>query len=216
MLKLGLLWCGWCGLHSLLITATVRRWLEQRGGVWLGAYRLVYVGLSMLTLLPLLWYTTSLPQQPLPALPLWLRIPLLLYALVMFVGGLRVYDLHTFLGLRQWRSGTRDAADAEAFRISPFHRHVRHPWYAFGLVVLWTRDMSAAMLVSAVLTTVYLVVGAHLEEKKLVARLGDAYRGYQRRVPGLIPLPWKSISAEEAEDITALAARERTSPPPAR
>ena len=26
------LWVGWCGLHSLLVTTAVRRWCEQRGG----------------------------------------------------------------------------------------------------------------------------------------------------------------------------------------
>ena len=86
MVTLALLWIGWCLLHSLLITATVRQWLEQRHGLWLGLYRLVYVGVAITTLLPLLGYTASLPQQPLLAPPLWAGGPQLLYALVMFVG----------------------------------------------------------------------------------------------------------------------------------
>jgi hypothetical protein len=38
-----------------------------------------------------------------------------------------------------------------------------------------------------------------LEEKKLLIYHGDIYRRYMARVPGLIPLPWKFLTAEEAE-----------------
>jgi protein-S-isoprenylcysteine O-methyltransferase Ste14 len=76
---------------------------------------------------------------------------------------------------------------------------VRHPWYFFGLVLIWTRDMSVTMLLSSTLITLYFVVGSWLEEKKLLVYHGDIYRRYMARVPGLIPLPWKFLTAEEAE-----------------
>ena len=50
------------------------------------------------------------------------------------------------------------------------------------------------MLVSAVLLTLYFVVGSHLEEKKLAAFHGDIYRRYMQRVPGLIPQGVRRIS----------------------
>ena len=59
--------------------------------------------------------------------------------------------------------------------------------------------MGAATLLSSVMITVYFIIGSHLEEKKLLVYHGDTYRRYMARVPGLIPLPWKSLSAEEAD-----------------
>jgi protein-S-isoprenylcysteine O-methyltransferase Ste14 len=47
--------------------------------------------------------------------------------------------------------------------------------------------------------TVYFIVGSRLEEKKLLVYHGDTYRRYMARVPGMIPLPWKSLTEKEAE-----------------
>ncbi len=55
---------------------------------------------------------------------------------------------------------------------------------------------------SAVLLTAYFLVGSRLEENKLVHAYGDRYRRYMERVPGLLPWPGKSISAQEASEIT--------------
>jgi protein-S-isoprenylcysteine O-methyltransferase Ste14 len=37
--------------------------------------------------------------------------------------------------------------------------------------------------------SVYIIIGCILEERKLLAEFGDAYRQYQRQVPMLVPLP---------------------------
>ena len=36
--------------------------------------------------------------------------------------------------------------------LSPLHRWVRHPWYFLGLLILWTQEMNAALLVTALAT----------------------------------------------------------------
>jgi len=54
------------------------------------------------------------------------------------------------------------------------------------------------MLVSALAITLYFVLGSRLEERKLIAVHGDTYRRYRAKVPGLLPLPWKRLSREEA------------------
>ncbi|WP_456448698.1 methyltransferase family protein, partial [Thiolapillus sp.] len=122
-------------------------------------------------------------------------------SLAGFLYSLRHYDGSEFLGLRQLRDGERRVEDQERFRISPLHRHVRHPWYFLGLILVWTRDMTAPMLLSSVMMTLYFIIGSLLEERKLLAYYGDAYAEYRKRVPGLFPLPWKRLTEERAREL---------------
>ncbi len=194
MLLLSVLWIGWCCLHSLLITTAVRHWFEARGGLWLGIYRLGYVLFSLVTLMPLLWYTHALPQHQVVTPSFWLLCLqglLFVYALVLFVGGMRAYDLHTFLGFRQWqdyRAGR--VSSPPAFSRSGILRFVRHPWYSGGIALLWSLPaLTDVTLVSRTILTSYLIIGAWLEERKLKAALGEPYRAYCREVPMFFP--WK-------------------------
>jgi len=119
------------------------------------------------------------------------QLALLLYALVMFAGGARAYDIRHFLGLRQWqdyRAG-RPPSTA-AFRTSGILRLVRHPWYSGGLALLWAMGpVSDVSLVSHTILSLYLLIGTLLEERKLQRELGRPYEEYCRQVPMLVP--WK-------------------------
>ncbi len=128
----------------------------------------------------------------------WIVDGAVLLALFAFLWSLRFYDGATFLDWRQLKRGLPREEDPGPLRLSPFHRIDRQPWYFFGLVILWTRNMNAPLLVSAVIITLYLWVGSRLEERKLVYYYGEAYREYPKRVPGLMPLPGRAISAREA------------------
>lgn len=192
MAQLILLWVGWCALHSLLITTAVRRWVEGKGGLWRGLYRPVYIGVAAGTLLPLLWYTATLPQQPLAPSPFWvqpLRGVLLLSAVVLFIGGLRVYDLQAFLGLRQWREYRQGKAGAPPeLNTGGILRFLRHPWYSGGLALLWGLPiLSDVTLVTRCILSGYLVIGAFLEERKMRHLFGDIYRDYCRKTPMFFP-----------------------------
>ncbi len=65
---------------------------------------------------------------------------------------------------------------------------VRHPLYSCILVMFWTNpDVTADRLLLSIMWTIWIWVGAVLEERDLVAEFGDVYRAYQRQVPMLIP-----------------------------
>lgn len=65
---------------------------------------------------------------------------------------------------------------------------VRHPLYSFMLVLIWaTPSLSSDRLLLNVLWTLWIVLGACLEERDLVAEFGESYRHYQKTVPMLIP-----------------------------
>lgn len=201
---LALGWLAYAVLHSWLAALGVKRWTTRRWPGLAPYYRLAYNGLAMLLLLPLLWATWTLPGDWLWRWTgpwAWLANGLALAALAGVWWSAGSYDMAEFLGLRPLREKRTDAAEHDGFRISPLHRHVRHPWYALGLLLIWTRDMNAPWLVSALAITLYFIGGSWLEERKLEAHFGKAYRQYRDRVPGLVPLPWKSLSADEAEEL---------------
>lgn len=210
MALLALSWLGYFSLHSALASLRIKGWVALHYPEWMPLYRLGFNILAVLMLLPIFWLVARNPGPMLWAwqgLGAWLANGLALAALLGFMKSLNYCDTREFLGLRQWKSRTQRVEDQEGFHLSPFHRYVRHPWYSFGLVLIWTRDMNAAMLLSGVMMTVYFIVGSRLEEGKLVAYHGDAYRRYMERVPGLIPLPWKSLTAKEAAELAKAAER---------
>ncbi|WP_297527783.1 hypothetical protein [Thiohalobacter sp.] len=182
-------WALYGALHSLLasraIKAGVRRHLP---GLW-ARYRLLYNLFATLALIPPLWLTFTWEGPWLwrwTGAWGWLANGLAALALIGFWIASKAYDMPTFLGLRPEPEQPR-------LGLSPLHRYVRHPWYSLGLVILWTRDMHAGLLVTALVLTLYLLLGSRLEERRLEAELGRAYADYRRRVPGLLPWPGRVL-----------------------
>lgn len=200
LVEIALAWSAYFALHSWLAANATKAWVGRRWPRLLPAYRVVFNLISIVVLLPVLWLVYSTGGGWLWQWHgglAWVANGLALAALLAFFASSRAYDMGEFLGLRQLRQGGE--AESQTFSLSFFHRYVRHPWYCFGLVLVWAHDMNAPLLVSAVAITLYLVVGSQLEERKLVAQFGQQYRDYMAKVPGLIPLPWKYLTEAEAE-----------------
>lgn len=188
-----ILWLLWCLLHSALITRTVSSRIERLPAPWPGAYKLAYTTFSLLTLLPLAWVSHSYPQKPI-ALPLWaifLQVLLLAYALFLFTAGARQYSLADFSGWSQWQHYRRGevAASPKLLRTGGILRHIRHPWYAAALALLWVFPLTDLNLIIRFILSIYIVVGTWLEERKLAITHGERYRAYSRVTPRFFP--WK-------------------------
>ncbi len=197
-------WLGYFSVHSVLASLRVKTWVAGHWPQLMPWYRLFFNTMAVLLLVIPLYLTWAIGGETVFAwkgIWWWIGNGLALAALAGFLYSLRHYDSSEFLGLRQVREGERRVEDQERFCVSPLHRHVRHPWYFLGLILIWTRDMSAAMLVSSVMMTLYFVVGSWLEERKLLAYYGEAYREYRQRVPGLLPLPWRRLNREQAQKL---------------
>ncbi|MDO8931163.1 MAG: hypothetical protein Q7U97_02105 [Rhodocyclaceae bacterium] len=204
LLGLALAWVAYGLLHSALAALAAKDRFARRWPDAVRYYRLGFNLVAVVTLLPVLWLGHAIDGDWLwrwSGAAAWLANGLALAAVAGFFASTRYYDMDAFLGLRQVREAATHADGREVFRLSPFHRYVRHPWYFFALVLVWTRDMTAPALVSAAMITLYFVLGSRLEERKLLAAHGDVYRRYMARVPGLLPLPWKTLSRAESDDI---------------
>jgi len=190
-----LFWIGWCTLHSLLIATPVKTFFERRLGRAFRFYRLAYNLLAFLTVVPVYLYYRTVSS---PLFWQWdgiLKIvPLFLWAggLFLFIAGAGRYDGLEFLGVRQVRENRSGVSISSRDRLSlgGIHRVIRHPWYMGGIMVVWARDMTVLDLIVNVILTVYFIVGACLEERKLIRAFGEPYRLYRNEVSMLLPVKW--------------------------
>ena len=195
-------------LHSWLASLRLKKFVANHWPNFMPAYRLTYNIVSVVLLIPLLWL---MGQNPGPLLWQWQGVMslimngLMLVAIGGFIWSLRSYDNMVFLGWTQWKNRHHGTEDPDRLFISSLHRFVRHPWYFFILVILWVQDMYLAQLITYGLITLYLVVGSYLEERKLITQFGKAYQLYCQKVPGLVPLPWKWLSEDEARKLIEMS-----------
>ena len=197
-LDLALAWLAYGLIHSLFAADTVKRLAAERFALAGPGYRLAYNLSAMVLLVPVVWLLLDHPGtllwDPGSALRFAFDLVALAGVLALFLAG-PGYDLREFLGI-----GKREAAQP-ALRISRWHCYVRHPWYTVALLIIWTREMYAAWLVSALCITAYFVIGAWFEEQKLERCFGEPYRRYRSRVPGLLPFRGRALSNPEAAEI---------------
>ena len=151
-------------------------------------YRLFYSLFASVTLLPVLILPAVIPDQTLYKIPEPLvyftvfiqsvSVLLLVYS-VLQTGALQFIGLSQAFGLKR----------EDKLNTGGLYRYMRHPLYTFSLLVLWltpTMTRNFALLYAAL--TVYIIIGAIFEERKLLQTFGAAYQEYRAKTPFLIPL----------------------------
>jgi methanethiol S-methyltransferase len=180
-------------LHSLLAAERVKDFL-MKNLIPVKYYRLVYNLLAVILLAPIAWLFFTMKKERLLEND-WFALPgglLLLGGTIWIWKAMQGYDLGEFTGVLQLRTGRQPKHIS--LNVSGLNRLVRHPLYFGTLLVVWGFFLVLpldAVLVMAVISTVYLFVGSKLEEQKLTQQFGDAYRSYQENVPMLLPFKLK-------------------------
>jgi len=182
---LALFWILYFTLHSVLAMVSVKNRFFSMG-VSPMKYRLRYNIIALLTLIPIIVYSSTITSEYVISPDKLMKYTGLLLAgwgVVIARAAFKSYDTKAFLGLHNLEK-------ENVFTKSGLLKYVRHPLYSgsiLGIIgyFLYTPKLSA--LISSILIIVYFIVGIHFEEKKLIGQFGQAYLDYKKSTPMLIP-----------------------------
>ncbi|RJP54282.1 MAG: isoprenylcysteine carboxylmethyltransferase family protein [Anaerolineaceae bacterium] len=176
----------WGIVHSLLATHFAKDVFRIKYGN-MDFYRLAYNLFAAISFLPILYWMATLPNQVFYQISApWSYLMLggqLFSALMLGLAFLQT-DALSFAGLRQ----LFEKEEAGVLVTRGLYRLVRHPLYTFGLLFIWLSPTVTQNSITVYAgATVYTLVGAYFEERKLLRIYGEAYAEYQRNTPMLIP-----------------------------
>lgn len=174
----------WGVMHSILASRAVKDAARRFfGPVSDRLYRFSYNVFSVASIFPIMLMLFTFPDQPLYAIPEpWVYLSVLVQGAAFFAlaAGVMQTGLLEFAGLRP-ETPPRLVTDG-------LYAYVRHPLYLAGLVFLWAwPDMTVNRLALWVVFSLYVVIGAVFEERKLLEDFGDEYAVYKTRAPMLLP-----------------------------
>jgi methanethiol S-methyltransferase len=178
--------------HSVMARPAFKRWWMRI--VPHSIERSTYVWLTNAALLLLYWQWRTMPAVIWHVGPSAGRAALWALFWLGWATGLAstfMTDHFDLFGLRQAYLAWREKPYTElGFRSRLMYRLVRHPLMLGLVIAFWSAPtMTAGHLLFAVGMTGYILIAIQLEERDLVAALGNQYRDYRREVPMLLPHP---------------------------
>ena len=185
----GILCLAFCVQHSGMVRQSFHKQLETVvPRHYHGAVYAITSGGLLLAMLGL-WQSAAPDLLSLDGAGRWLLRGLPIAAIFGLIWGVRALDSFDTFGVRPVMARLRDRELKDTpLAIRGPYKWVRHPLYTCVLLLLWSSpDLSADRLLLNIIWTVWVVLGAILEERDLVSRFGESYRKYQRDVPMLIP-----------------------------
>lgn len=188
-MSFGLVFCLWLSyglVHSAVASSQAKQWSRENLGLQGKQYRLFFVLIAIVSLLPPLFFHLTLPSIQLWPLSTFQK----LVGAILATSGVFIikrafssYSLPSFLGLKEEESDP-------ILNTSGIQSKVRHPLYTGTLMFFWGWFLfsnTSSNLALALAMHAYTLIGIVWEERKLVAVFGEVYINYQKRVPKLWP-----------------------------
>jgi protein-S-isoprenylcysteine O-methyltransferase Ste14 len=176
-----LAWAFYFFIHSFLASNESKNWVARKLPTSFRYYRIVYNVIALTGLLPLIYWSMSSSIRLLDAI--WpIGIILMAVGSFLLIQAFRVFDGAEFIGLKE-------ETKPQLVQIG-MYRYVRHPLYFATIVLilgLFFLFPTQKMLLTLLVSYIYIGIGHRLEERKLIGIFGEEYRAYQRRVKALIP-----------------------------
>ena len=185
-LILGIFWIIYYALHSALATSWVKSFFARQAPAVYQSYRVLYSLFSLVNFVVMLWFHMITPSEN-------IFFPLLSVQIVGFIFALGAITIFSF-ALTNYRFqfwlDQPEKDDKKPLVTTGINRIVRHPLY-FGVILLLIGMVLVLPkwknLIFAGVTVIYIIIGALLEERKLIAIYGNAYYTYRKNVKMLIP-----------------------------
>lgn len=178
--------CVFAGMHSLLAIPRVKLMLAGNSPTRRKMYRLFY---NLISVALFGWAMAVYRNTPvLYVVPgIWSLVMYLMQALfvVLLFACVRQTGTADFLGL----SWNNTASPPKPHLVtSGYYGIVRHPLYLFSMLfLLFNPVVTARWLILTLFSFVYFIIGALIEDRRLLQEFGNEYRLYRQKVPFLIP-----------------------------
>jgi methanethiol S-methyltransferase len=174
-------------LHSVLASVHIKKGVEDKYPSYSKYYRLAYSLFAVITLLPILYSVYALPRIIFYSIkPPLLYITLIIQGLagLILLFGVLQTDNFSFLGISQ---AFFPAVHQDNLVKTGLYHYVRHPIYSLGLVIMWLFPvMNSNYFFFAISITLYIFIGARLEEAKL-SKAFPEYDSYRQATSMFIP-----------------------------
>lgn len=178
----------WGIVHSITASLGFKEFLRRTlGNQFMKLYRLLYNISSVLSFAPILYLMAVSPDKDLYRVSSPWNYAMLagqgISVVLLFTAVLQT-DILSFAGLRQ----LFEEETPGGLVTKGFYRFMRHPLYTFGLLILWLSPaVSVNSFVVYISLTVYILVGAYFEERKLLREFGREYEDYKAATPMIVP-----------------------------
>ncbi len=174
--------------HSILASNNVKAIVNRTFPNLKKYYRILFNGIALVTLLPLIYYTFQLDDFILwhTTASNYVGYIFTFFGILILLIAFKSFNKSEFFGLEQ----LKEIEQPTHLVTTGIYNYVRHPLY-FGTIILFLGVFflipTAKLALINMLTFIYLKIGSRLEEKKLIAYFGQPYLAYKARVKGLIP-----------------------------
>jgi methanethiol S-methyltransferase len=178
----------WGLVHSLLASRKAKDLAKRIFGENQNRfYRLIYNVFAGVSFLPVLFIMFRVPDRTLYLVPVPWSLFMVggeLLAVAALLSAFRQTDIWDFVGLRQ----IEENPPPSKLATSGLYSYIRHPLYSAGMAFIWLLPlMTVNILAVNFALTVYVIVGATIEERKLRSAFGQEYIEYARVTPMFIP-----------------------------
>ena len=186
-------------LHSFLAYPTIKSFLSDHV-ISRKYYRLFYNSISVVLLFPILFIYQNIEANLLFVNTLFSKIGLVVigFGVILLILALKQYDLSEFLGTQQLNPDSK----APILITNGMNNWVRHPLYFAVLVLMLGWFLFTPLdkvLVIGIVSIIYILIGAKLEERKLEETFGESYKKYKKEVPMLIPINRNGFTIDDTD-----------------
>ncbi len=179
-------------IHSILAAHRTKDWVKGWWGekTYNRFYRLFFSLQAAILFVPVFLLVALLPDETIYRIPTpWVYVTITVQILAVFgvIHSIMLTGMLRFTGVQQ-------ALDPEQAKkpiklvIKSLYRWVRHPIYTCMFLFIWfVPVMTWNLLALNIGVSIYNILGAMLEERKLKSEFGEPYVAYSQVTPFIIP-----------------------------